>query len=92
MVIESAVNHQERLAARNLAVNDSGDINSGFANKVASKLNDQAGFGEIRFCPMAELFQVVTDRCQIEFLFAGEVGNAKATAKVQEAYWRGGVA
>ena len=45
MMIETAVGHQKYLSARDLPVDDPGDVDAGLADQIAAELDDQRGPG-----------------------------------------------
>ena len=86
MVVQTPVGNQESMATRDLAVDDSRDVDAGFAYEIASEFDYQFGLGQLARGALDDDREIGTDRREIERLFAGKVGNAKAAAQIEEAH------
>ena len=85
-MVQTAVDDQEGLAARLLAIDDPGHVDAALADDVAAELDRRPARREAwgdRIGHQAR--EVVTDRGEIEWLVALEVRDAEAAADVQVA-------
>ena len=85
--MQPAVDDQERLPARLLAVDDAGDVDAALADDVAAELDDDARVGQARggSAPSSSVGEVLADRGEVERLVLVEVRDAEAAAEVEVA-------
>ena len=86
-MVEAAVNDEEGVAARLLAVDDSGDVYAGFADQVAAELEDDPRLGQRGAEPLGNhRREVVADWREVQRLAAFEVWDTEPTAEVDVAH------
>ena len=85
MVMQSAVGHQKNLPARNLAVEHTTNVKTGFAYEIPTQFDDQLRFRQSGCGAFRDLRQIVRDWREVERFFAGKIRNAQATAKIENA-------
>ena len=90
-MVQPSIDNEEGLPARNLAVDDAGDVDSSFAYQVAAEFDDQMGARHFLCRPLRQMLEILANRGQIEPVFSGEVGDAEAATKIEEAHRRRGV-
>ena len=85
LVVHAAVDDDERLAARDLAIDDPRDVDPALPHEEAPQLDDGARLGESRGDrPIDEFRQPFGDSAQIQRLVAGGVRDAETAAEVQQ--------
>ena len=84
MVVQAAIGDQKHLATRDFAVHDAADVDTGLADEVTAQFDDELGLGQVALGARLQLSQVGGDRGQVQPCFTGEIGDAEATAQVQE--------
>ncbi len=85
-MVESAVRHEEDLAARHLAVQDARDVDARLADQVAPEFEHDRRSGQVARRALAQPLQVVGDRRQVEPLLARKVRDAEAAAQVERSH------
>ena len=88
MMIQPAIDHQKRLSAGNLAVDDPGDVNSRFADQIAAQFDDQLRCWHLGRGALGQAGKILADRREIEPVFSREVGNPESATQVEKAYRR----
>ena len=88
MVVESAVGHQKDLSARHLAVDDSGDVHTGFADQVAAQLDDHMRARHLPADAVRDRLQVLTDGRQVQRLLTRKVRNAEPASEIEKLHRR----
>ena len=92
LMMEAAVDNEERLAARLLAVDDAGHVYAALADDVATQLDHDACVRQVRADPVHhQAGEVVPDGREVERSVTLEIRDAEAAPEVQVADWHGGV-
>jgi len=87
-MIQPAIDDEEYLSARDLAIEDARHVNAGLADQIAAQLDHQLGFRQFGLRPLDQRRKIRTDRREVEPLLAGEIGNAEATSEVEKTHRR----
>src|SRR5688572_25560828 len=85
-MMQPAVGDQEHMTPRDLAVDDATYVDAGLADQKASELEHDVRLRERAPDRWHQRAQRRADRRQVERLVAGEIGNTKAAAEVQQAH------
>src|SRR5690606_8840817 len=80
----------EYLAARFLAVHDTGHVDPRLADEIAAELDDDAGLGKSPDDFRDERLEVLADRREIERGVSRKVRNPEAAADVEKTHGRRG--
>jgi len=81
MVVQSAVADQKGVRARDLAMDDAGDVDAGFPHQITPQFDEQFGSGQFAAGPFDDAGEMGTDWRQVKRLLAWEVGDAKTAAE-----------
>src|SRR5690348_16889325 len=90
-MVQTAISDEEDVAARNLPVENSRDVDAGLADQEASELQHDLRFAQALRQTLEQLAQLFADRGNVEVLVPREVRNAKAAADVEDAHWPRGM-
>ena len=83
-MIESTIDDEKGLSARDLAVDYLGNVNSSFADEVTAEFNNQRRAWKVNFGTLGKLFKVFANACQVKSLFSWKVGDSESSAEVEE--------
>src|SRR5215470_2481207 len=82
VVVQPAVDNQEHLSPRYLAIDYTRDENTGLTDEIATEFDDELDITKLAPRTLRELFEVLADWMKVEGSFAREVRNPETAAQI----------
>ena len=84
VMVHAAVNDQVNVTPRDLTVDHSAHVDTGFTHEIPTELEHDLSAGPHTLDTLKHIPQVLGDRCKVERLVPGKIGDAKPTTDIDD--------